>query len=669
MIGKWILSALLFAGLFATAQVNLESVEFLEESESETDPLQWEEIIEQIQDLKIYINIADAEMLQTFPFLDIFQIHNLLEYRQRHRKIYSIYELLQIKGFDQTTVALLRSHLDFDPNPPKSLSWSKALEQSSHMLAWRWGRETTPRVGYNPQRRESGLSHYQGPPDRLLFRYRWQAKEKFRVGFTLEKDAGEPFAATHQPLGFDFVSAHAAIKFNGILKEVVIGDFSAESGQGLLLWNSMAMGKNASAIETRRVGQGIRPYAGTDENRFFRGLGLQFRPHKTISWHVILSRNRADATLVDSGFSTLRTSGLHRTATEITQRHNIRIATFANILKWRIQGWEVGLTQVWHRFDIPQIPVSNPDRIFHPQGQFRQGYAANFTRVQRQQLFFGEAGLLNDRMGFVGGWRWVGHSRVAFTLLFRNLQPGFTPLYQAVFEGGNSGNRRGLYAGMEFRAHRKLLITAFADQYRHLWLRHQQDFRGRVSEKLIQAHYQPSRKNHLYLRLTHQASERHMEGEGPFRQTTHFRRMRLRLHGMHQHNDQLRISGRVEVVRVHFNNHIDWGTLMFQELRWQSASGKWVVQSRLALFHTQNFETAIYAFEPDLPMGFAIPAFYGEGQRTVLQVQYKPSGKIEVGLRYAKTRFFDRTSIGSGLDETPGPTRTEIRAYARLRIH
>jgi hypothetical protein len=649
------------------AQVHPEPLEFLEASGMEPDPIQWEDLQEKLKSITIYINNTNAEELQQLPFLDIFQIHNLLAYRGRNKKIYSIYELLQIKGFDENLVAQLRGIFDFNPHPPDRQSWLKSIQQARHTMAWRWGRTLEPRVGDDPERATSGLSHYSGSPDRQLFRYRWHHYNRFSVGMTLEKDPGEPFAAPHQPLGFDFVSAHAHLRFNGMLEEIFVGDFSIEAGQGLLLWNSLAMGKTAAAVDIRRYGRGLRAYTGTDENRFFRGAAASFRIQSNIKWQVFWSQNRSSATVTDSGFATMRTSGLHRTPTEIQNRHNLNILTLGHHLQWTVFGWSAGLVHVWHQFDKPQVKGGATDRLFQPTGNERHGASAYLTRNWRHHVWFGEGGYMTGRPSWVAGWQWAGHPRLQLSLLHRRLLPGFAPLYQGVFEGGTSGNRSGLYAGLALHLNRRWSLTGFVDRFRDLWFRHQQTHLGQTQEILLQLNWQP-RKHHFYLRYSQTNGLQTIHQNGPMQNLADFQRRRLRLHWTSTAHTQWRLATRVEWAQIPSATSKQTGMLMFQEGRWQSDRGKWILTARLALFNTPDFATAVYAFEPDLPMGFAIPAFFGDGQRTVCQVIYKPSRQWELGIRYARTRFFDRATIGTGLDQIDGPIRTEIRTFIRLRV-
>ena len=60
------------------------------------------------------------------------------------------------------------------------------------------------------------------------------------VSFTGEKDAGEEFFQGSQKNGFDFYSAHLFVQGFGTIKQLAIGDFQAQFGQGLTFWSGLA---------------------------------------------------------------------------------------------------------------------------------------------------------------------------------------------------------------------------------------------------------------------------------------------------------------------------------------------------------------------------------------------------------------------------------------------
>ena len=88
-----------------------------------------------------------------------------------------------------------------------------------------------------------GDIQYLGNSHRTYFKY--QLKSNYlQAGFTAEKDAGENFLGSNQPYGFDFYSAHIQAKKIGQIKNVIIGDYQMNFGQGLVMQSGMSFGKS-----------------------------------------------------------------------------------------------------------------------------------------------------------------------------------------------------------------------------------------------------------------------------------------------------------------------------------------------------------------------------------------------------------------------------------------
>jgi hypothetical protein len=65
---------------------------------------------------------------------------------------------------------------------------------------------------------------------------------------------------------------------------------------------------------------------------------------------------------------------------------------------------------------------------------------------------------------------------------------------------------------------------------------------------------------------------------------------------------------------------------------------------------------------------FSIPPLYNNGFRYYVLLKYDISENISVWLRFAQTQFSNAQTIGSGLDEIQGNSRSEIKAQVRFRF-
>lgn len=644
------------------AQIAQEALEILEPEEGAVDALQVAELQEIAKGLKIYINTAEEQDLLQLPFLDIFQVHNLLQYRKRVRRIYGIYELLQIKGFDAQLLPLLKPYLDFHPNPEKAQwKWRSVIARGRPQMVLRTGRDLQLRAGYNPERKAAGNSHYTGDPYQALLRFRWESPNRLRFGITLAKDAGEPFAHPQQNLGFDFVSWHLEVRQYKRFEQIVVGDLGASFGQGLVLWTNFAVGKSSASQNIWRYSKGLQAYAGADENRFFRGVGIRYRLHPKLTYQVLASHKKVDATLTaDTGFTTLRTSGLHRTTTELESRKNLNLRVFAHHLRYRTAGLEIGITQALTKYHLPRTQPTALYGAFHPTGSYQHVAGLDYRKLWRGVHFFGEVGQMHGRWGQVHGIQYTGHEQIQLSLHYRQLAPGFMPDYQAAFEGGTGGNRRGLFVGMSMPMGRKWHLEAYSDLMRQPWLRFGLDAPSQQADYLVQLQYRLGWLGFFVVRFRYleqtvaDTRERYMT-------TTTAHRHWLRLHLTQQMGANWQVSTRVEYTRNRISTR-QTGWVGIQDIKWKPAHLPISVALRWASFQTDGFATALYAFEPDLPLGFSVPALFGVGTRTVMVLQHH-FGWGQWGVRLGHTHYADRTAVGSGLDLTQGPYRTDLRLF------
>jgi hypothetical protein len=89
---------------------------------------------------------------------------------------------------------------------------------------------------------------------------------------------------------------------------------------------------------------------------------------------------------------------------------------------------------------------------------------------------------------------------------------------------------------------------------------------------------------------------------------------------------------------------------------------------RAAWFHTDSYNSRIYAYENDLLYTYSVPAFYGDGFRTYLNLKYKMSENIEIWFKMAESLHFGSEKLGTGHNEIKGNQRTEVKFQLRMKI-
>ena len=94
----------------------------------------------------------------------------------------------------------------------------------------------------------------------------------------------------------------------------------------------------------------------------------------------------------------------------------------------------------------------------------------------------------------------------------------------------------------------------------------------------------------------------------------------------------------------------------------------WNAYAGLAYFHTEDYESRVYAYERSTLYTLSFPMLYGHGIRGYVVCRADLSPSFMVIAKIGTTRYFDRSSIGSGLQTVNSNTLTDIDVQIRWRL-
>lgn len=611
------------------------------------------------------LNKATAEELRSLFLINELQINELLKYRAAS-PLLSVYELQTLRSFDLPTLQRLAPFVAVENSPPGSLIQRMLREPNKYFLM-RFERTLETKAGFQS---EDSLRRYLGSPDKLYTRFRTSRANDFSFGFTAEKDAGEQIAFNNTQKGFDFQSAHWQVSRIGKIQNLIVGDFQAQFGQGLILGGGFGMGKGAeTVIAIRRNNVRFVPYTSLVEGGFFRGAAITIQPLKNVWINFYGSRTKRDGNIEGDSteyISSLTQSGLHRSVNELANRKRIDETNAGAVLEYRSGSFHIGTIFASTRYSLElhrkptlynQFSFSG-DQLSNA-GVFINYDWSNFT-------FFSEvAQSIGFGRGAVAGVLGSLSQKVDVSLLARSYARNFvSPYANAVAENSQPQNENGFYWGWKYTHSRRIVWSGYVDLFQFPWLR----FRG----------YAPSNGHEWLMRLAYRASK-NVTAFVQWREESKVRNLPsgTTLYGISnglKHNGSLNIDYKV-------------GALSFQT-RLQSSSyrliartrgaallqdvsvdmGAVTISGRYALFNTADFDNRQYAYERDVAMAFSLPAYAGNGIRSMLMLRYRVSKKIDIWLRYARTTYNNVESIGSGGEQMNGNTKTDVKFQTRIRF-
>lgn len=651
------------------------------------------EILFQLYQNPIDINTASKEELASFQLLSLMQINQLLDYREKNGKFLSLYELQAVPDLDLVTLQKLLPFLSISKisADPRTLWQRISAEKENHFLLIRLEQNLEKSAGY--QSDASPSVKFAGNSLQWYTRYRISHPNDFSFGFTLEKDAGEALVwdPTTRRYGMDFYSYHAYVQNKGRIKKLALGDYQLQFGQGLILAGGFGIGKGSETVFTiRRSSVGVRPYTSVLETGFFRGAA------------VTLNTGFADLTLFYSGIKrdgslseidldtlfeqreeifieSLRTSGLHRTANEISGKGQIfEQNTGANLTyKNRNKNFELGLTFLYSAYDkvLRRQGRSGRDSLlyaFEFRGKNNYNAGLHLSYNWQNFNFFGEAAISKSGgKGWIGGFVSSLSPTVEFGMLYRNYEKNFHSFYGSAFaENSRNINEKGMYWGIKIMPiPRKLLISAYYDRFAFPWLKYRVSAPSDGYEYLARVAYQWTKKISCFVQYRAEQKERNPPVENSSNGISSpipALRKDYWFNFSYQSEKTIQWNSRLQYSLFQTGGKQSQGMALVQDLGVKLK--KFALETRFALFDTDNFDARQYVFEQNVLWAFSIPVYEGQGFRYYYLLRYEAAKNLDFWLRFARFTYSNRESTGSGGNEVAGNKRTEITFQCRIRF-
>jgi hypothetical protein len=686
----WLYATFAFPQEYPRKEINIDA--FVQDLFSQQDEdLDYEDLYESLFQLYTHplnLNTATRDELAATYILSEEQLNHFFSYRTLNGRLLSIYELQAIPGFDLPTIYKLLPFVEVHDEGLQADNrtfWERIKSEPNHYLLLRYDQVLETKKGYTaPDTNSKGElnQRYSGSPGRIYARYRISHSKDFSFGFTAEKDAGEQIA--WQPVtrqyGADFFSFHAMLQNKGRWKNITIGDYQIQAGQGLVVSSGFAVGKGAETITTvRRNNLGTRPYTSVLEHGFFRGVSATYG-YKQFDFTAFYSQVRRDAKVItaidtlleaEDYIHSLQTTGFHRTASEISAKGNVaERATGANILyRHRAKNLQVGGTFLHTLYSTPLVRKPTSYNQFEFNGRQNSIAAVNYSYVWQNLNFFGEAARSQSGgTGLVTGFVSSLTPKVELAMLYRNYSKDFHSFYGNAFgENTRNINEKGIYWGIKLQPIRKVTIAGYYDKFSFPWLRYRVDAASQGYEYLGRITYKPTKSILLYAQYREESKEMNQAGNTtPIDYLMPANRKNFLFNIDYPAAKYISLKSRVQGSSFRQSNVPTFGYAIVQDITLEL--GRWKASSRFALFDTDDYDNRQYVYEKDVLYAFSIPAYYGRGSRKYLLLQYQVSRKLEVWARYARTDVRNQKSISSGLEEIKKPHRSEVKVQVRYRI-
>jgi hypothetical protein len=366
--------------------------------------------------------------------------------------------------------------------------------------------------------------------------------------------------------------------------------------------------------------------------------------------------------------TSLQTSGYHRTKSEIEDKNSVRNTNYGGLFSWNFSNLKIGATLIRQQLNLPFVPASQLYNQYRFSGTENLNGGVDYSFNKGKYQLFGEAAISKSKgKAIVQGAIINLNGQLSFSALFRHFDKNFQALWANTFaEGSNINNESGLYFGTKILPVKFVTLSAYSDFYRSQWINYSTAAPSTGWDVLAQADFVLSRKTEFYIRFKNE------EKEVKFIQNERYvnlpdQTQKLRFHFYYKYSEQIILKTRLEKV-FYKGLQKENGIMIFQDIQYIPSKIPINISARIAWFSTDSYNSRIYAYENDLLYTFSIPAYYGNGFRTYLNLKYKISRNIEFWFKFANTSWNDRDIISSGYNEIQGNNKSELKFQLRLKI-
>ena len=639
--------------------------ENLEQLAAEAESTDWEDELEELSrrmKQKLNLNTATREELEQFPFLSEEQVENLLAYVYVHGAMQTLYELQLVEAMDKETIDRLLPFVCVRP-----------MEEETHYPSfkniWKYGKhEAITRFDIPFYTRKGYEKDYLGPPVYHSLRYSFRYGDRLQAGVTGEKDAGEPFFALHDRQGYDYYSFYLLLKGWGRLEALAVGNYRVSFGQGLVLGNGFGLGKTFSLATAEYRTEGFRKHSSSDEYNYFRGVGATVRLASRWRASAFYSHRNLDGVVEDGEITSIYKTGLHRTAKEAAKRHAFVMQAAGGNVAYGGRHLKVGVTGLYYFFDRPYEPTLRKYARYNLRGNRFYNVGVDYAYRSGRWALVGEAAKGKRGYAFLNQLRYQVGGQYKVMLIHRYYSHDYWGMFARSFgESSALQNENGWFLAGEASPFARWRFFGGIDLFSFPWWKYRISKPSQGVDGLFQVTFTPNRRWSMYTNYRLKRKERDVTGSGgeTILPTLHHK-VRYRL-SYAQGLWSLRTT-------VDYNRFVQAPLQCSQGWQVTQMCGVRLPFLPLAVtlqgtyFHTDDYDSRVYAYEKGLLYTFYTPSFYGRGFRFSAHLRYDFRDWLMLIAKFGQTLYQDRKEIGSGNDLIRGNKKSDLQVQVRLKF-
>lgn len=628
------------------------------------------EMLEELASNPLNINTASREQLLDLPFLSEAIADSILSYRERVGGFASKGELMFVSGTDYAIRRYLSLFIKVEPLQLEPVGLKKKLLSGRTEIEGRIDIPFYRREGdrnFKPgEKLHDNNRVFLGQPVGGILRYRYRWRRNLRYGLTLQHDRGEPFAARGN-IPFDYTSAYFWSRSNDERTDIIFGDYRLSWGQGLVMGHRFMNSFGTILDAPRRTGSIFAPHTSGEENNFLRGGAILWRVG---SWRLagFASYRTLDARIEGDTVRSLLTTGLHRTDVEIQRKDAVGMFVAGAHAELGGRGWDIGMGTFFGHYSKPISPEPRKYSKYYFRGDNLAAFSLHWNiRRSRHWAFAGEAAAdAKLHLAVTNTIYFRPHQELTLTLQHRNISSRFVAPFGATFQDASRvSNEHGIMLGVRYVGLRRLALRAYADAFYFPKPTYYCNKSSRGLELLAEGAYEPSSRVSLLFRYKMKTRQRNVTGRNII---DYSYRHRWRMQGGWK-SEKLDIYATLDATLAGRQTDADkWGRLVALRCTWRPAP-TWQAKAFAALFYTDAYDAAVYAYEPRLLHSFGTSAFYYHGMRLVALGECKITPALTLSASAGWTKYFNVSTTGQGADMVSTSSRPSLSVQLRYVNH
>lgn len=617
----------------------------------------WEDTYDLLCELEqqpLDINQATREQLEQLPFLSAQQVEEIVEYLYRYGPMKSLAELRMIRSLDDSRRRLLTYFIFIGDRSQETGDSRLTARVLNELMA-------TGRIPFYERKGDAGA--YQGYPYRHWLRYQLTYGDQLKAGIVGSQDAGEPFFAGKNRLGYDYYSFYLQLNHWRRIETLVLGNFRVSMGMGLLLNNSFGLGKVSMLQNMGRPTSTVRAHSSRSSDGYLQGAAATVNITKGLTATGFISYRAMDATLNKDGTAaTIVTSGYHRTETELEKKNNLKNTTLGGNVRYQANGYHAGFNLVGTHLNRELKPnTSALYRQYYAQGYDFLNVSADYGYVHHRFSVNGETAL--NREGALATINSVSlqlGSEWSLMALYRFYSYHYTSLYANSYsDGGSVQNESGIYIGATWQPSPSWKLMAYTDYAYFPWAKYQISQSSHSWDQLLQVSYSKKRWSfggRYRLRIRQKDND---DKTALVTRTEHRGRLSAEYSSVWSSRTQ------VDFGFISFNAP-EAGLMVSETLgfthRWLRLNGG------LGWFHTDSYDSRVCLYELGPLYTYSFSQFSGEGIRYWLMVRANIGKRLMLTAKFGTTNYFDRSTIGSSYQQINRSSQTDLDLQVRCKF-